>query len=447
MHPVASTTVASIPLIQPQSKRVKINIGEVDKGPAINCDPLERDDIQDTEIKKEVEKIVTKDGFTEEIINFFSKKNHIDPKLVSIDKFNGPGINAFGHSILTYNEIKWHTKPALHGTGSSLGSKFNELAFYKIIESLKIGPECDGFVSKDGVLMILTKDLNYRSLGEAMGEEVSRKKITFKDNLGLKDKCDDVPERHRENVHRCVTEICITLLSLSDVQRNLGNTGFKKTNRVLEDSTEVEKFKPFIVDFRLLNTEDATSEKGPFSSLPEVGTFCLSKHKIKKINEYALELQNILDKKLSNQEFPKNIFAFKKDPSVVQDALTKLFLDENGDINKLNKAIEDGFAFAMKKLTESYDSSNILFSKHSGVLNALKTEKLEMLKIFLKNDVIRTFLEEAGKKIKEEKFSKQETDSSPPTNVSPTNSSGKSIGSSAGTDSPLPLYLFLAMIF
>ena len=51
-----------------------------------------------------------------------------------------------------------------------------------------------------------------------------------------------------------------------------------------------------------------------------------------------------------------------------------------------------------------------------------------MLNIFLENDVIRTFLEEAGKKIKEEKFSKQETESNPNTDVSPTNSSGKSIG-------------------
>ena len=70
-----------------------------------------------------------------------------------------------------------------------------------------------------------------------------------------------------------------------------------------------------------------------------------------------------------------------------------------------------------------------------------------MLNIFLENDVIRTFLEEAGKKIKEEKFSKQETELNPCTDVSPTNLSTTSIGSSRGTDSPLPLYLFLAMIF
>lgn len=432
--------------------RVKIDldfknpITVVDEDNKIDDNSLEREDVEDIEIMDQLKLIVAKPSFSNEIIDFFSKKNHIDPELVSIDKFNGLGINAFGHSILTYNEIKWHAKPAIHAPRTSLGSKYNELAFYKINELLKIGPECDGFVSKDGVLMILTKDLNYRSLGEAMGEEVNRKKITFKDNLGLKEKCDDVPERHRENVHRCVTEICITLLSLSDVQRNLGNTGFKKTNRVLEDSTEVEKFKPFIVDFRLLNTEDATTEKGPFSSLPEVGTFCLSKHKIKKINEYALELQKILlDEKTSDQEFPKNIFAFKKNPSVVKDALTKLFLDENGDINKLNKAIEDGFAFAMKKLTESCDRSSINFSKHSGVLNALKTEKLEMLNIFLENPTIKTFLEEEGKKIKT-KISTEETKSSPRTDVSPTNSTGQSIGS-ASTDSPLPLYLFLAMIF
>ena len=87
-----------------------------------------------------------------------------------------------------------------------------------------------------------------------------------------------------------------------------------------------------------------------------------------------------------------------------------------------------------------------LSEKHANALDTLEKERLEMINIFLENNFIRTFLEEAGKKIKEEKFSKQKTESSPPTNVSPTNSSGKSIGS-AGTDSPLPLYLFLAMIF
>jgi len=425
----------------------------------IYIDFLEREDIQDTSIMDEIKNRVAKDGFTKEITNFFVKKNKIDPELVSIIKFMGqdsnslaPGINAFGHFIVTYNEKKWHAKPAIHGPRTSLGSKYNELAFYKINELSKIGPECDGFVSKDGVLMILTEDLSLRSLGEAnereaKGNEFIKKEITFKDNVGLKDQCDTIPERHRENVHRCATEICITLLSLADVQKNLGNTGFKKTIRKLEDLNEEEKFKPFIVDFRLLNREDAASENGPFSSLPADGPFSLPKHKIKKIEEYVMELQNILNKKSSDKEFPKNIFVFKKDPSVVKDALTKLFLDENGEINKFNKNIEAGFAFAIEKLRESCDISDKNFAKHFTVLNEQKKEKLEMLNIFLKNDVIGTFLEEAGNKIKEEKFSKQETESNPSTDVSPTNLSGQSIGSSAGKDSQLPLYLFLAMIF
>jgi hypothetical protein len=434
-------------VIDLEFKEQSTSVVEVNK---IN-DFLEREDIQDTDIMDEVKRRVAIDGFPQEIINFFAKKNSIDPELVSIDKFNGQGINAFGHFIITHEEKKWHAKPAINGPRTSLGSKYNELAFYKINELSKIGPECDGFVSKDGVLMILTEDLSLRSLGEAnereaKGEKFIKKEIAFTDNVGLKDQCDNIPERHRENVHRCATEIYITLLSLADVQKNLGNTGFKKTIRKLEDLTEEEKFKPFIVDFRLLNREDAASENGPFSSLPADGPFSLYKHKIKKIEEYVIELQNILNEKSSDKEFPKNIFAFKKDPLVVKDALTKLFLDENGDINKFNKNIEAGFAFAIEKLKESCDISDENFVKHLTILDKQKTEKLEMLNIFLENDVIRTFLEEAGKKIKEEKFSKQETESNPRTDVSPTNSSVKSIGSQ-GTDSPLPLYLFLAAIF
>ena len=104
----------------------------------------------------------------------------------------------------------------------------------------------------------------------------------------------------------------------------------------------------------------------------------------------------------------------------------------------------------LKKLKEESELNlKKNFVKHFIVLNKQKTEKLDMINIFLKNDAIRTFLQQEGEKIKEEKSSQQETESSPPTNVSPANSSGKSIGSSAGTDSqsPLPLYLFLAMIF
>jgi hypothetical protein len=221
---------------------------------------------------------------------------------------------------------------------------------------------------------------------------------------------------------------------LADVQKNLGNTGFKTTIRILEDSTE-EKNKPFIIDFRLLNSQDALFEYEPFS-FSQDKPFSLVEHKIKKIKEYAIELQNILNEKTLDKEFPKNIFAYERNESVVKDALKKLFLDENGEINKFNKNIEDGFAFAIEKLRESCDISDKNFVKHLTVLNEQKTEKLKMLNIFLENKGIGAFLEEAGKKIKEEKLSKQGTESNPPTDVSPTNSSGKSIGSSA--NSPLP---------
>lgn len=105
-----------------------------------------------------------------------------------------------------------------------MGSKFNEIAFYKLNENLKIGPKCDAFVSRIGILMICTEDLNHRSLGNAKG-----KTISFKDNEFDKAIVDKIPDREQDSVHRCVSEIAINLLSYADVQRNYSNTGFKIT--------------------------------------------------------------------------------------------------------------------------------------------------------------------------------------------------------------------------
>jgi len=375
--------------------------------------------IQDEIMKNAVETSVSKEGFKTEIKDFFAKKNKTEIESFQIEGL-GIGANAFGHLIITHNEKKWHAKPVMHGPGISRGTKFNEFAHYKLNEYLGIGPRCYGFFSKEGVVMVFTEDLNFRSLSEEEG--VTKKKITFNDNKDFKEKCDTIPERFNENVNRCITNLAITLLQYKDVQNNLRNTGFKISD---------EKEKPFIIDFTLSDESPLTMER-------------------EEIEIYAKEFQNILVKneESSKKEFHKNIFAFNRDEKVIKAALKKLFLDDNGEIKKFETYIKKAFEEAralLKSRTEKMDAS--LSEKHVNALDTLEKERLGVINIFLGNEGIRTFLQQEGEKIKEEKLSQQETESSPPTNVSPANSSVKSIGSSAGTDSLLPLYLFLAMIF
>lgn len=397
-----------------------------------NLDEL--DNILDEIMKLAVESSVSKPGFKDEIIDFFAKKNKINSEQFQIEEFKGKGTNALGHFILTYKEKKWHAKPVLHGPGISCGTKFNEFAHYKLNESLGIGPRCYGFVSNEGVTMIFTEDLEFRSLGEEVkGKEFIKKKITFQDNTHFKNKCDTIPERHGENVNRCVIELVINLFQYKDVQNNLGNTGFKISDK---------KEKPFIVDFTLKDQNPLAIGKN-------------------EIEIYAKEFENILvdNKESSNKEFHKNIFAYKRDAEVIKGALKKLFLDDNGEIKKFENDIKKAFGEARELLkTRELKMDASLSEKHANALNTQEKQRLDIINTFLENEVIRTFLKEAGpqhkeeqlekKKIKEKKFSQQEqeTKSSPRTDVSPTNSTGQSIGS-AGTDSPLPLYLFLAMIF
>ena len=516
------------PEIPQERKKAKLDIPE-DGFPKV----IIGEGLQDEVILQTVMKIGGKKEFINEVIKAFKEIKSIKEDSVVVEKYKGGlGINREAHYIINCekeeggNKETWHAKPALHGPGNSGDSQFKELAIYKILESLKTGPECDGFVSEDEILMILTKDLSSGSLD---------KQTFFNNNLDSHNKHNLIPTRARENTLRIAIETVIEMLSLVDVQKNLGNTGFKRTIRVTEDFDIIEKFKPYILDFRLLNTEDMKGPEGIAFSLN------LTDYKIENIQKYTKNLQEILvgDNEISNIEFKKNIFNFEHNKSHVEEALAKLFLDEAGEINKFSKAVENGFAFAMKKLTESCGISDENFAtflealkeqkkagilnpeenfkqllealneqknefasnpeenskkfskaledqqekgvlnpeenfkqlfkvlgevknvnklnleenskkspeeikelkeqnelnvkknfvKHFTALNELETEKLEMLKIFLKNDVIKTFLEEAGKKVKEEKISQLETDSNPRTGVSPTSSSGKSIGS------------------
>ena len=271
-----------------------------------------------------------------------------------------------------------------------MGSKFNEIAFYKLNENLKIGPKCDAFVSRIGILMICTEDLNFRSVGNAQD-----KAISFKDNefeiVHQPHIVDAIPTRDRDNVHRFATELAINLLSYADVQRNYSNTGFKITRKITDDGSEQLKEKPFIIDFRLSNEGDLTDKYGDFRI-----------DQLEKIKEYADIIASHLNSDPEKKEIPTDIFKFKDDPQIIKDALKKLFLAEDGDLNKFHEAISNAFGFAISLARESGMSEQNL---RDNIANINKQKnKIELhVNVFLENPKIISFLEEEGRKIKAEK--------------------------------------------
>ena len=198
-----------------------------------------------------------------------------------------------------------------------------------------IGPRCYGFVSKEVVVMILTEDLNDRSLNGGMNKVVS-----FSDNVNKKEKLESIPNREQDSVHLCEAEIAIILSSLFDIKDNPGNTGFKSSR--VNDAKIKEKL--FILDFTLLLNV-------PLSDLLV--------HTV-DIKTYAESLARILkpssepsSEKPKNQTIPKNIFKYKESPEVIGTALKKLFLDDDGEIKKFETDIKKAFKEA-RELLKSY---------------------------------------------------------------------------------------------
>ena len=262
-----------------------------------------------------------------------------------------------------------------------------------------IGPRCHGFVSKEGVVMILTEDLNFRSLKGA------NKEVSFSDNE-KSNELESLPGREQDSVHRCVAQITINLLSLLDIEKNPGNTGFKSSHEIGNEKDRKQKL--FIVDFTLNSFENWSFD----------------------INAYADSLALIL-KPLSQQplsEQPKNIFKFEESPEVIGKALIKLFLDDDGEIKKFENDIEKAFKKS-RELLSPYKIEDTNTDYKIPHLEALKTQEVRLLKrlnIFLGNNVIRTFLEEAGRKIKEKKLEKT-TAETPPNDLSPADNSHRQL--------------------
>ena len=376
-------------------------------------------ELDDEKIKIQVTNRASKDEFTVEIKDAFVKNHGAEKGSINIEKFKGTteGANRNSHFIINYEGKKWHAKPAIHGKDYSLGTPFNEFAHYKLNEHLGLGPRCYGFVSKDGVLMILTEDLNYRSLNGGMNKVVS-----FSDNVNKEEKLESIPNREQDSVHLCEAEIAIILSSLFDIKDNPGNTGFKSSR--VNDAKIKEKL--FIVDFTLLLNV-------PMSDLLV--------HTV-DIKTYAERLAQILkpssepsSEKPENQKIPKIIFKYKESPEVIGAALKKLFLDDDGEIKKFETDIKKAFKEA-RELLGSYkiedknvnktedpktgdtetedpktgDTETVNEDFKNPHLKALKKQENKLLKslnTFLENEAIRTFLKEAGPKHKEEQIEKK----------------------------------------
>ena len=362
---------------------------------------LHSTDIEDSLAKEEVRNQTLQEGFKQELVAKFAGMNSTEIDSIKIEKLrNSKGVNAESHFIINHGEKKYHAKPALHGKGISLGSKFNEITFYKLNEILKIGPRSNGIVSENGVLMIITEDLSSRTVGNA-----ENKTISFTDNeesRGVKkDVVEAIPSRHRDNVHRCATEIVINLLFYADVQKNYANTGFKITKKIIDGDLQEIKEKPFIIDFRLSTNEDLYAKYEDYVT-----------NQSDEIKKYAEIIGSYLDDESPRAKIPIDVFDFNQnDPEIIKDALKKLFLTEDGDLSKFDKAISTAFDFAISLARESGMLERDLTDNIANI-EIQKQKTILHVNTFLENPKIISFLEEEGRKIKE-KLSPQAITSSP----------------------------------
>jgi len=387
----------------------------------------------DATFKAQVTNRASKDEFKDEIVDAFAKNHSAERGSITIENLVGEGTNR--HFIITHNEKKWHAKTALHGKIISFGTPFNEFAHYKLNEHLRIGPRCYGFVSKEGVVMILTEDLGFRSLNGK-----TNKKNSFSDNKNSEEKLKSIPNRERDSVHRCTAEIAKNLLSLFDINDNLGNTGIKSSK--VNDAEIKEKL--FILDFTL-NPFDAQKPIDMKTYADSLARILIPSSEQPPSEQPPSEqpLSETSDKKLI---IPK----FNESPEVIGAALMKLFLDDDGKIKKFETDIKNAFNES-RELLKSYkiedpktEDSKTEDSKtedtkadykipHLEALEAQEVKLLERLNTFLENECIRTFLKEAGpkhkqeqlekKKLKEEKLEKE----IPPKDLTPADNSHKQL--------------------
>lgn len=363
---------------------------------------LDNPELEDHAAKKAVERRVLDYDFADKLKYNIVSQWGLDEDKISLEKIKeAKGVNSSSHFIAHNIETdkKFHIKAALHGSGISLGSKFNELAYYMLNGELKVGPRASGFVVND-VLMIATEDLSTRSINNA-----KNKKISFTDNekkqydqelngeVVVKDeRVDQIPARFQDSVHRCATEMVINLCFYADVQHNYGNTGIKHTEKSLGDNANIEiKEKVFIIDFRLSNENDIIKKYAPDGVFRELS-------KGEETAKYAAKVAKRLDGDRSG-EFPKDLFNFDESSEVFKSAIRKLFVDEQtGEANKYQNAVNKSFDYAMKAVPENQYKQH-----HISTLKFQRGATLYHVNKFLENDKIKEVLQEIKKEIESSK--------------------------------------------
>jgi hypothetical protein len=121
--------------------------------------------------------------------------------------------------------------------------------------------------------------------------------------------------RFREDVHGCAMKMIIDLLALSDIHNKPSNLGVKTTQKTLEDGSKEIKHKPFVIDFTLAS------------------------------DYRKLHVSDMLNNLTASEGgVDRTYFAFKNSPDVIESALRKVFIGDNGEnkfLSFLNEAKED----------------------------------------------------------------------------------------------------------
>ena len=345
-----------------------------------------------------------KDAFIKNYHNFgfASNAHNLSESNIEITTLNAylgkdKGVNSSSHFVIndSENNKTYHVKAALHGSGISLGTKFNEVAFYKLNEEMKVGPRCGGILSRAGILMIVNENLGSRSIGNAKNKKISfkdneasfKKGVATKENIVL-----EIPEREKENIHRCVVEMMINLCFYADVQRNYANTGFKETTKTYENGSEETKRKPFIIDFRLAGSHDLSLKfndgKLLYEEISQLG-------EIKKYSDIIASKIKTDPTAKKTPPIRKDILEFEETPKVFQESLKKLFFnDKTGEATKFHSAITKSFNYAEKMSGLSIkDAQN-----HQRALSLQERKLTAHINKFLENPDIQHFFAQEKEK-------------------------------------------------
>lgn len=245
---------AALEILKGDPERVRIYLGE--QTAAIYNNPSIDESAKDLFLKASLSGVATSQTaktvlFLHAALNKIKSLPENDPRaFYKIKKNEEGGINA-GYIISNeFNGKRYFVKSFLTSKVSGK-RKINEYFIYKILEYLGYGPKCHVCSHEKLATALITEDLSVVKSKET-DEETTKVFETYgKISAGSKMQKYLNASVHSENdsssMHIMATEILVRLLRLSDVHKNLGNTGFVFTEG--PKNPESPKVKPKIVDF------------------------------------------------------------------------------------------------------------------------------------------------------------------------------------------------------